>query len=148
MMTRPLGIVNALALVALVACSSTTELIRTWETRVEGLVLEYTDSTLTNTVPVSGANVSLFLPEETEAQCLLVLCDVEIPEKTTTDGLGGFFFRLIDPAACNLRVRAYVTRGDPLDGTVVTKTAEAPRVAPDCREGRADGPTLILQDER
>ena len=60
-MTRPLGIVNALALVALVACGSTTELIRTWETRVEGLVLEYTDSTLTNTVPVSGANVSLFL---------------------------------------------------------------------------------------
>ena len=148
MMTRPLGIVNVLALPVLFACGSTTELVPTWETRVEGLVLEYTESTLTTTVPVSGANVSLLLPEGAEAYCLLVLCDIEFPERTTTNGSGAFFFTFIDPAACTLRVRADVTRRNPLDGTEVRKTAEAPQVAPDCREGRVDGPTLILEEER
>ena len=147
-MTRPLDIVGALALPVLFACSSTTELIPAWEMRVEGLVLEYTDSTLTTTVPVSGATVSLLLPEGAEAYCLVVLCDLEIPEKTTTDDSGGFFFTFIDPAACTLRVRADVIRGDPLDGAAVRKTAEAPQVAPDCSEGRVEGPTLILEEER
>ena len=147
-MTRPLGIVNVLALPVLFACGSTTEIIPTWEMRVEGLVLEYTDSTLTTTVPVSGASISLFLPEGAEAQCLLVLCDLEVPEGTTTDGSGGSFFVIVDPAACTLRVRAAVIRSDPLGGTVVRKTAQAPQVAPDCQEGRVDGPTLILEEER
>ncbi len=147
-MTRPFGIVSALALPVLFACSSTTELIPAWEMRVEGLVLEYTDSTRTTTVPVPGANVRLFIPEGEERYCLLVLCDVVFPERTTTDGSGRFFFHLVDPAACTLRVRADAVTGDPLDGTVVIKTAEAPRIAPECREGRVDGPTLILEEER
>lgn len=145
-MTRPLDIVGALALPVLSACSSTTELIPAWEMRVEGIVLEYTDSTRTSTVPVRGANVRLFIPEREEQNCLLVLCDIVFPGDTTTDGSGGFFFNFIDPAACTLRVRADAVRRDPLDGTEVFKTAEAPRIAPDCREGRVDGPTLILEE--
>ncbi|MDA1096206.1 MAG: hypothetical protein O3B84_03000 [Chloroflexi bacterium] len=146
-MTRRLSIAIALALPVLFACGSTTELIPTWEMRVEGLVLEYTDSTLATTVPVSGAHVSLFLPEGADAYCLLVLCDIEVPGGTTTDGGGRFFFTLLDPAACTLRIQANVTASNPLDGTEVRKTAEAPRVAPDCREGQVEGPTLILREE-
>ena len=105
------------------------------------------DGTLATTVPVSGANISLFLPEGAEAQCLLVFCDVEVPEGTTTDGSGRFTFTFLDPASCNLAIQASGNASDPLDGTVVRKTAEDPRVAPDCREGRVEGPTLILQEE-
>ena len=144
-MTRLMGIVGVLALPVLFACESTTDLISPWETRVEGLVLEYADSTRTTTIPVSGARVSLFLAEGAEAYCGAVLCDIEFPEETTTNGLGGFVFRLVDPAACTMRVRADLTRGSSLDGTVIRKTAEAPRVAPDCQEGRTEGPTLILE---
>lgn len=144
-MARPLGIVGVLALLVLFACGSTTDLIPPWETRVEGLVLEYADSTRTTTIPVSGARVSLFLPEGAEDYCGAVLCDLQFPEETTTNGLGGFVFRLDDPAACIMRVRADLTRGSSLDGTEIRLTAEAPRVAPDCQEGRTEGPTLILE---
>jgi hypothetical protein len=145
MMRRPLGIVRALALLVLFACNSATEIIPPWETRVEGLVLEYADSTLTTTIPVLGARVSPFLAEGADQFCGAIYCDLQIPEETTTNGLGGFVFRLIDPAACTLSVRAHITRDVPPDGTVVIKTAEAQTLAPDCQEGRTDGPTLILE---
>lgn len=144
-MTRPLGIVSVLVLPVLFACESATDLIPPWATRVEGLVLEYADSTRTTTIPVSGARVSLFPAEGAEDFCGAVLCDVEFPEETTTNGLGGFVFRLVDPAACTMRVQADLTRGSSLDGTEIRLTAEAPQVAPDCQEGRTEGPTLILE---
>jgi hypothetical protein len=144
-MTRPLGIASVLALAVLFACDSPVELIPPWETRVEGLVLEYTDSTRTATIPVPGARVSLFLAEGAEDFCGAVLCDIQFPEETTTNGLGGFVFRLIDPAACYVSVRADLTRGSSLDGTEIRLTAEAPRVAPACQEGRTEGPTLIVE---